>query len=227
MYSFGTKVTDYSMLGFLFNFFKAILLITLPFVLFIRVSIYAHHNHQLHAWISILTGAGVTAILLFIYFSWIYGRITGKIGSFSRMKRRLALSLVFVFGFAVQALFYISAKNLKHRELSTEFRSLHPILRLSISTLLILDRDAVLTDAQRQPEEYRKMGLKSKKNSLHYVQSDGYVYAVDLRTKNRNEIRNQLLALYFRLMGFRTLRHIGTADHLHVSLVLIERPWAL
>jgi len=28
------------------------------------------------------------------------------------------------------------------------------------------------------------------------------------------------MQLYFHLMGFRTLRHVGTADHLHVELPL-------
>jgi len=41
---------------------------------------------------------------------------------------------------------------------------------------------------------------------------------LDLRTIGRSERRNRLTAAYFQLMGFRTLRHLGTADHLHVSL---------
>jgi hypothetical protein len=44
------------------------------------------------------------------------------------------------------------------------------------------------------------------------------VHAVDLRTIGRAEWKNVLLNWYFRSMGFRTLRHVGTADHLHVSL---------
>ena len=84
-----------------------------------------------------------------------------------------------------------------------------------------------MTDANRQPEDYRKMGLKSKKNSLHYQQSNGFVHAFDVRTKNRSWLRNGLLQLYFKAMGFNTLRHGGTGDHLHISLKSRDRPCAI
>ena len=45
-----------------------------------------------------------------------------------------------------------------------------------------------------------------------------------LRTIRQGELRNALVADYFRLMGFNTLRHVGTADHLHVSLMSHGRP---
>jgi hypothetical protein len=64
------------------------------------------------------------------------------------------------------------------------------------------------------------MGLPPYERSLHLRQDDGYAHAVDLRTAGRSEWRNFLMRSYYRLMGFRTLRHVGTADHLHVSLPL-------
>jgi hypothetical protein len=64
------------------------------------------------------------------------------------------------------------------------------------------------------------MGLPVHDSSLHYAQPDGYVHAVDLRTIGRREVKNRLVQLYFALMGFATLRHVGTADHLHVELPL-------
>jgi len=33
-------------------------------------------------------------------------------------------------------------------------------------------------------------------------------------------VRNRLVQAYFWSMGFATLRHVGTADHLHVELPL-------
>ena len=60
--------------------------------------------------------------------------------------------------------------------------------------------------------------LAVNETSLHYPQADGFVYAVDVRTLGRPEWRNQVVSLYFQVMGFRTLRHVGTADHLHVEL---------
>jgi hypothetical protein len=64
------------------------------------------------------------------------------------------------------------------------------------------------------------MGLPVNDGTLHYRQRDGWAHAVDLRTNGRGEVVNRLVELYFRVMGFRTLRHVGTADHLHVELPL-------
>jgi hypothetical protein len=64
------------------------------------------------------------------------------------------------------------------------------------------------------------MGLPEPEWSLHYRQEDGWVHAFDLRTNGRSGIRNWFTGTYFRALGFRVLRHVGTADHLHVSLPL-------
>lgn len=101
---------------------------------------------------------------------------------------------------------------------------IHPVLRLATSTLIHIDKDLLITDGQRLPEDYKKMGLKSKSQSLHYKQYTGYTHAIDLRTKNRAEWKNQLVRGYFWLMGFRTLRHKGTTDHLHISLMSHQSP---
>jgi hypothetical protein len=92
--------------------------------------------------------------------------------------------------------------------------------------LFLLDKKAIVTDASRVPEGYHKMGLKSKTHSLHYIQEDGYVYAIDLRTKGRSEIRNTFLKMYFYIMGFKSMRHVGTADHLHISMPCRFRKFA-
>jgi hypothetical protein len=70
----------------------------------------------------------------------------------------------------------------------------------------------------RVAEDYRRMGLPSNTTSLHYQQKDGYAYAVDIRTNDRSMVRNTLMKVYFNLMGFRSLRHSGSDDHLHISL---------
>jgi len=62
------------------------------------------------------------------------------------------------------------------------------------------------------------MGLPPNDGSLHYVQRDGYAHAADLRTAGRGLAENRLIQLYFWSMGFGTLRHVGTGDHLHVEL---------
>src|SRR2546428_6354386 len=62
------------------------------------------------------------------------------------------------------------------------------------------------------------MGLATNHASPHYRQRDGYGHAADLRTAGRGEARNRLVQLYFWIMGFGTLRHVGTADQPHVQL---------
>lgn len=208
---------------FFFLVFIAILVI-FPFALLIRGAIYFHEVHQWMSWAALLGGIGLTTILLMIYFTFIYGRLTGKLGSKGWLKRRFWAAMIVVMLFAGQSVFFLSAKNMKNEALKKEYTELHPILRLGISTLVMLDRDLIITDASRVPEDYTKMGLPKKNTSLHYKQSDGFAYAVDLRTKGRSESRNEFTQWYFKLMGFNTLRHGGTGDHLHISLSNHEFP---
>ena len=94
------------------------------------------------------------------------------------------------------------------------------LLSRGIGGTILADADAVMTDADRSPEFYARAGLPANESSLHFRQDDGFVHALDLRTINRPEWRNLAAELAFRAMGFHTLRHVGTADHLHVSLRL-------
>src|SRR6266550_1504831 len=75
-----------------------------------------------------------------------------------------------------------------------------------------------ITDLARRPEDYKTMGLPPNDGSLHLVQRDGYAHAADLRTGGRGFLRNRLVQLYLWGLGFSTLRHTGTSDHLHVEL---------
>jgi len=172
-------------------------------------------------------GVAFSAVLLFIYFSFFYGRLTGSLGGFDAMKRRFIIAVLLMILFSLQGILFFSSDNMKTSSIKSEISEVHPILRLSVSTLIYLDKSLLITDAQRQPEDYRKMGLKQKSHSLHYEQEDGYSHALDLRTKNRSAIRNTLTQWYFKMMGINTLRHVGTADHLHISLLSHDRPAAI
>ena len=214
------------MLNILFQIIKFAFLLIFPFILLIRGAVYLHDAHHFMPWFAIAGGVLFTVIVLFIYFSFIYGKISGKFGNSGSIKRRFVIAFLFVFLYAMHGIFYYSGENLKSESLKSEITEVHPILRLSVSTVIHLDKSLIITDANRVPEDYKKMGLKSKKHSLHYKQSSGYSHALDLRTNNRSELRNTLLKWYFNMMGFRTLRHVGTADHLHVSLKSHDRPYA-
>lgn len=125
-----------------------------------------------------------------------------------RLARRLLFAVVG--GYAVYGLLYLSAANAKTPELREYYTSLHPLMRIGASTFLLFDREAVVTDLGRTAEDYRKMGLPVNETSLHFRLEDRFVHALDLRTTGRTELRNDLTAGYFRVMGFRTLRHVGT-----------------
>jgi hypothetical protein len=182
---------------------KTVAVVVLPFFVLIRLGA------------ALAGSAALTAILLTFYGAKISKLLTGK-RRFGLIAKRLALPMiVFYCGYG---LLFLSSVNAKSETVRDYYSSVHPLLRLSLSTAILADREIVVTDAKREPEDYARMGLPLLENSLHFRQDGGYVHAVDLRTIGRAEWKNALLVGYFRVMGFRTLRHVGTADHLHVSL---------
>jgi len=194
---------------------KVAVALALPFLLLVRGSVYAYQDLGWGTWYSLGSGIVATAVLFLIYASMLWKRMTGK-RKVPRLARRLLFAVVG--GYAVYGLLYLSAANAKTPELREYYTSLHPLMRIGASTFLLFDREAVVTDLGRTAEDYLKMGLPVSETSLHFRLEDRFVHALDLRTTGRTERRNQLTAAYFRVMGFRTLRHVGTADHLHVSL---------
>ena len=202
----------------MFFVLRTIFLIVLPFIVLLRGAVYLNTSQSMGIWPSLVGGIIITTILLFIYMTFIYGRFTGRVGDKNNIKRRLLFALIIVLGFAAHAIIFISNDNIKSPEIKEEYAELHPLLRLGVGTILQIDKKLVVTDGQRAREDYEKMGLSSRKQSLHYKQEDGYTYAIDLRTNDRSEWRNQALAIYFGAMGFNVLRHVGTADHLHISM---------
>jgi len=177
-----------------------------------------YQSFEAGPWLSVAAGAGISAIFLTICLTVMYKWLAGRLGSLKAFKWRAYLSLFMVLGFCFYALIFLSENNAKGRPVVAEFRSLHPVLRIGVSTTILADRSLLITDASRVPEDYDQMGLNGNAQSLHYRQPDGFVHAVDIRTNGRSEGRNQVLQETFRLMGFKTLRHVGTSDHLHIAL---------
>ena len=205
--------------------FKAFVLIVLPFFVMTRTAVFLHVQYASNAWICLLGGVLAGAGRQVLYMSYgrlLFGASTHDLAKNARRYYTIAFLITLLY--CCQTVLFFSAANAKGESVRSEFTSLHPVLRLAVSTLVFVDRDLLITDAKRFPEDYHDMGLPSKRHSLHYKQSDGYVHAVDVRTQNRSSIRNALVMLYFRIMGFRTLRHHGTADHLHVSLKSHDGP---
>ena len=187
----------------------------MPFFLIVRVAALAYSRLEVGAWTAmLLSGAGVV-LLLFVYVLVLRIRFQRKLGV-PRWMRRLLVACVA--GFVGFTLFYLSGANAKTPEIREAYTELNPLLRLATGTVLLVDREAVVTDVDRTPADYLAWGLSVNEASLHFEQDDGFVHAVDVRTVGRPEWKNRALEAYYRGMGFRTLRHVGTADHLHVSM---------
>ena len=177
----------------------------LPFFVLLRVSILCFGG-GLPAWTSVGLGVAATVALLAGY-SWFLGKAPSWRGL-----------LVPVLAFCAYGLIYLSPDRAKTPKIRRAYAQLHPILRLGTASVGLFDRELGVTDASRHKTDYARMGLPLERRSLHFVQKSGYVHAVDLRTNRRGAIRNLLMQLYFSALGFKTLRHTGTSDHLHVSL---------
>jgi hypothetical protein len=193
------------------------LLVGLPFFLLVRVSLFLYLHRHVSTWLALAAGAGCTALLVTAYAAWAWRRLTGRV-RVRLVARRVALPLVLAY--AGYALLFLASGNAKSEQVRAYYTTLHPLLRVALSTLVLADRDLVVTDLARRPADYRAMGLPVNDGSLHYVQQDGYAHAADLRTVGRGLVKNRLVQLYFWAMGFDTLRHTGTADHLHVELAV-------
>jgi len=164
----------------------------LLFVLLVRSSVWAHSSYNLKPWLCVGVGIGVSTISMVIVLTIIYRWIAGNLGSIRALKWRAYMAVALISGFCLYGLIFFSENNAKGNTFS-EFQSLHPVLRVGVSTAILFDRDLLVTDASRRPEDYDKMGLTRMVKSQHYVQPDGFVHAFDIRTNGRSEFRNKLL----------------------------------
>ena len=201
-------------------FVSLVVMLLMPFWILFRGTIWLYEDHGWWMGAGLLVSGVVVSFLLLIYVAMIWDAIFGanKITRRS-LKAKIWFVVLLMAGYTGYTAFSFSAANAKSEAVAEEFGDLHPLIRMSVGTFIFLDPSIMVTDMARVPEDYQAMGLATQAQSLHYAQDDGYVHAVDLRTIGRPEWKNKLLQGYFWMLGFRTLRHGGTADHLHVSLV--------
>jgi hypothetical protein len=189
-------------------------IVALPFLVYVRTSVFLY-SHGAAAWLAIAGAMTLTMALVALYGAWLSRRVKGR----ARVKtivRWVGVPIVAVW--CLSALFYLARVNAKTDEVHGYYLSVHPIMRVALSTVILIDPDLVVTDMARKPQDYVRMGLPINERTKHYEQPDGWVHAIDLRTRGHSEIANRLVQFYFWSMGFSTLRHVGTADHLHVQL---------
>ena len=200
---------------------KVAVIIALPFAVLVRGAVFIYEHGTRSVWLAVLTAGILTGGVVTAYAVWIARRFTRRGGRGGRglvmpLAKWVALPLVvFYCGYS---LLYLATVNAKAGPVRAYYGSVHPLLRLALSTLILVDRDMLITDTGRVPEDYGRMGLPANNRTRHYKQADGWIHAVDLRTTGRGAIKNRGVQFYFWLMGFDTRRHVGTADHLHVEL---------
>lgn len=191
--------------------------IALPFVVLVRGAVLLYTSAHWPSSLALLASGAAMIGVVALYGALASRRLTGQ-ARFGWIARWVALPLVA--GFLVRGLIYLDRSHAQSESIRAEYRDTHPLLRLALATLDLADDRLVVTDMTRTAADYPRMGLPVNANTLHGVQRDGWVHAVDIHTAGRGFVANLLVQGYFELMGFRTLRHVGTADHLHVELPL-------
>lgn len=200
---------------------KVGLIIVLPFAVLVRGSVFIYEHGGTPVWVAVLTAAFLTAGVITAYAVWLARKLTktgGRQGRALIMPVAKWVALPLVVFYCGYSLLYLASVNAKSPPVRAYYHAVHPLLRLALSTLILVDRDMIVTDIGRAPEDYARMGLPANARTRHYQQPDGWIHAVDLRTTGRGAIKNRGVQLYFWMMGFGTRRHVGTADHLHVEL---------
>ena len=205
------RITAGRLLFWLLSF---VALALLPFIVLVRTSLWLNLSMGWPPWPALVMGSLTVMALLVGYMAW-GGRMLFGVWLFNQVVWKGVVVAVSIF--VLYSAMYISGANVKTAEVKATWLSLDPILRVATSFVVIADDELVVTDAARTPADYAQMGLPALENSKHYPQESGYVEAIDIRTRGRSEITNNAVRLFFWLCGFNTLRHVGTADHLHIS----------
>lgn len=194
---------------------KYLFLILLPFFIFAKGSLHLYIVEDFSPWMALLTSGIASLIILTIYGIILDYKINGSVRPhyifFYSAFPVIIVGLIY-------GLFYISEQNTKTESVREHYLKLHPLIRPSMALIILIDKKLVVTETKRELKDYSKMGLPNNHNSLHFVQEDNYVHAVDIRTLHRPEWKNVITKWYFKLMGLDVLRHVGSADHLHISL---------
>ncbi|GAB5410637.1 MAG: hypothetical protein BalsKO_30020 [Balneolaceae bacterium] len=202
-------------LKILFSILLIIGLGIVPFFVLIRTAVYLNLEQDWNGWTALLGGIASSSSLLGLYVLFLFRKVKNK-----KLLAQFGFGGVaaLVGGFCIYGLLYLSSVNAKTDDVREVYRSLHPILRVSVATTTLAEKDLVITDIKRTQEDYISWGLTPLESSMHYQQKDGFVHAVDLRTIGHSEFRNKVLEWSLKAMGLQIIRHVGTADHLHVAL---------
>ena len=193
------------------------ILVATLFAILVRGSVFSYDTWAFGASLSLVSAVLMTVPLLLLGARVII-RGRGIVRRFQLMLIRSAIMIAFIYiGYAV---LYVASTNAVPDEIREEYQTIHPLLRLAASPVIVFDPSAFRHPDGSVLEDYRLMGLSANEANLHFVQKDDLIHSLDLVTDNRSEWRNRAIELGFWAFGFHSLRHRGLGDHLHVSLRL-------
>ena len=193
------------------------ILVATLFAILVRGSVFSYDTWAFGASLSLVSAVLMTVPLLLLGARVII-RGRGIVRRFQLMLIRGAIMIAFIYiGYAV---LYVASTNAVPDEIREEYQTIHPLLRLAASPVIVFDPSAFRHPDGSMLEDYRLMGLSANEANLHFVQKDDLIHSLDLVTDNRSEWRNRAIELGFWAFGFHSLRHRGLGDHLHVSLRL-------
>jgi len=193
------------------------ILVATLFAILVRGSVFSYDTWAFGASLSLVSAVLMTVPLLLLGARVII-RGRGIVRRFQLMLIRGAIMIAFIYiGYAV---LYVASTNAVPDEIREEYQTIHPLLRLAASPVIVFDPSAFRHPDGSVLEDYRLMGLSANEANLHFVQANDLIHSLDLVTDNRSEWRNRAIELGFWAFGFHSLRHRGLGDHLHVSLRL-------
>ncbi len=196
-----------------------LLLMVLPLLVLIKGTAMSYYAEMSYL-VSLFIG-GFAAFLVLLTYMVAIDRVAGRQIFFS-LWVKFGIAALCVMSFILYSMYVLNDENVKNRRIASQYTQTHPVLRLGLQSWSLFDRSLVITDIARSHSFYRRHRMRTYYRSLHFPQKhlDGKVYALDIRTKGRGKFRNWMTQVVFRMMGFGTLRHTGTADHLHIELRL-------
>src|SRR5687767_4451495 len=125
---------------------KVFLLAVLPFFVLVRTSVALYSHQRYPSWVALAAGVGCMLVVVTVYGAWLSLRLTGR-ARILTVARGVALPLVVAY--CGYALLYLSAANAKSERVQAYYTSLHPLLRIALSTWILFDREIVITDVAR------------------------------------------------------------------------------
>ena len=193
------------------------ILVATLFAILVRGSVFSYDTWAFGASLSLVSAVLMTVPFLLLG-AWVIIRGRGIVRKVRHTLIRGTISIAFIYiGYAV---LYVASTNAVPDEIREEYQTIHPLLRLAASPVIVFDPSAFRHPDGSVLEDYRLMGLSANEANLHFMQTDDLIHSLDLVTDNRSEWRNRAIELGFWAFGFHSLRHRGLGDHLHVSLRL-------